>query len=93
MTIGPITTVASNISPESSPSQVRERSAQQPVEQTEVNTTLTTDFTSLRSLVAQAMETGGTQQHSVDALRTAISSGNYPIDTSQVAISMLKELG
>jgi len=93
MTIGPITTVASAISPDRNASQIPEHGARRSVDQTEVRATLTSNIASLSSLVAQAMQTPATQHQRVDILRAAISSGSYAINAGDIATSILRELG
>jgi len=93
MTIGPITTVASEITNDRNTAQVRGQSRQGFAERSGVRATLTADVDSLSSLVAQAMQTTAIQQRRVEALRSAISNGSYTPDAHEIATSILEGLG
>jgi flagellar biosynthesis anti-sigma factor FlgM len=54
-------------------------------------TTLTSDTTSLASLVSTALSSPEVRQGRVDNLRQAISNGEYQIDPSSVAAAMVGE--
>jgi negative regulator of flagellin synthesis FlgM len=52
---------------------------------------LSFDRASVGSLVSQAMSSTEVRQDKVDALRQAISSGQYKVEPDQVADAMLQE--
>jgi negative regulator of flagellin synthesis FlgM len=52
---------------------------------------LSFDRASIGSLVSQAMALPGVRQDKVDALRQAISSGQYKVEPDKVADAMLQE--
>ncbi|HSY37734.1 MAG TPA: flagellar biosynthesis anti-sigma factor FlgM [Acidobacteriaceae bacterium] len=54
-------------------------------------TTLTSDTTSLASLVSAALSSPEVRQGRVDNLRQAISNGEYQVDPSSVAAAMVGE--
>ncbi len=54
-------------------------------------TTLTSDTTSLASLVSTALSSPEVRQGRVDNLRQAISNGEYQVDPSSVAAAMVGE--
>jgi flagellar biosynthesis anti-sigma factor FlgM len=53
--------------------------------------TLTSDSTSLDSLVSTALSSPEVRQNTVDSLRQAVSSGQYQLDPGKIAASMLDE--
>ena len=53
--------------------------------------TLTSDSTSLNSLLSTAMSTPEVRQGTVDSLRDAVNSGTYQLDPSKIAASMVNE--
>jgi negative regulator of flagellin synthesis FlgM len=53
--------------------------------------TLTSDSTSLDSLVSTALSSPEVRQDTVDSLRQAVSSGQYELDPGKIAASMLDE--
>jgi negative regulator of flagellin synthesis FlgM len=57
----------------------------------EDRTTLTSDSTSVSSLVSTAMNSPEIRQDKVDSLIKAISSGKYNLDPSESASSMIDE--
>jgi len=57
----------------------------------EDRTTLSTDAASLQALTAKAMGSPEIRQDRVDALRQAISSGQYKIEPDQIATAMILE--
>lgn len=54
-------------------------------------TTLTSDSTSVTSLVSAAMNSPEIRQDKVDSLIKAVSSGQYKLDPSEIASSMIDE--
>ena len=57
----------------------------------EDHATLTSDSTSVSSLVSAALNSPAVRQGKVDSLRQAITSGQYRIDPSSIAASMVGE--
>jgi negative regulator of flagellin synthesis FlgM len=57
----------------------------------EDHATLASDSTSVGSLVSAALHSPAVRQGKVDRLRQAITSGQYRIDPSSIAASMLGE--
>ena len=53
--------------------------------------TLSSSKVSLSSLVAQVMGTPAVRQAKVDGLRASVASGNYPIDTHEIAAALTKD--
>lgn len=53
--------------------------------------TLTSDSSSVDSLVSSAMNFPAVRQDMVDSLRLSVSSGQYDIDPGKIASSMLDE--
>ena len=54
-------------------------------------TTLSSDTTSLASLVSTALSSPDIRQGRVDSLRQAISNGEYKVDPASVAAAMVGE--
>ncbi len=54
-------------------------------------TTLTSDSSSVKSLVSTAMNSPAIRQSLVDGLKNSVDSGNYKIDSSAIASSMIDE--
>lgn len=54
-------------------------------------TTLTSDSTSVNSLVSEAMSMPAIRQDKVQSLQQAISSGQYQLDSDQIAGAMIDE--
>ncbi len=57
----------------------------------EDHATLTSDSTSVGSLVSAALNSPAIRQGKVDSLRQSITSGQYRIDPSSIAASMVGE--
>ena len=57
----------------------------------EDHATLTSDSTSVGSLVSAALSSPEVRQGTVDSLRQTISSGKYAIDPASIAASMVGE--
>jgi negative regulator of flagellin synthesis FlgM len=57
----------------------------------EDKTTLSFDGASVDALASQAMSSTDVRQDRVDALRQAVSNGQYKVDPDQVAEAMLQE--
>lgn len=54
-------------------------------------TTLSSDSTSVDSLVSQALSFPEVRQSTVDSLRLSVTSGQYELDPAKIASSMLDE--
>ena len=54
-------------------------------------TTLAADSVSISSLAAKALDAPAMRQGRIDALRQAVSGGQYQIDPSKIAASMVDE--
>ncbi len=54
-------------------------------------TTLSSGTVAIGSMVAQAMQSPAVRQDKIESLRTSVSSGNYPIDTREIASAVLKD--
>lgn len=54
-------------------------------------TTLTSDTTSVSSLVSTALSSPDVRQGRVDSLRQAISNGEYKVDPASIAAAMVGE--
>jgi len=61
------------------------------VDNTEDRATLTSDSTSVGSLVSTALNSPQVRQDKVDSLRQAVSSGQYQLDPQKIAASMIDE--
>jgi negative regulator of flagellin synthesis FlgM len=61
------------------------------VDNTEDRATLTSDSTSVGSLVSTALNSPQVRQDKVDSLRQAVSSGQYQLDPQKIAASMVDE--
>jgi negative regulator of flagellin synthesis FlgM len=61
------------------------------VDNTEDRATLTSDSTSVGSLVSKALSSPQVRQDKVDSLRQAVSSGQYQLDPQKIAASMIDE--
>jgi negative regulator of flagellin synthesis FlgM len=85
-------TAASQLANEATSQKVKaDRAAATGVDREGDRTTLSSDTASVQSLVSTAMNSPEIRQEKVDSLRTAISSGNYKLDTKQIASSMIDE--
>ena len=84
--------IANQIASEQSPKKVAGQSAGS-VDSTdsEDRTTLTSDSSSVSSLVSQAMSTPASRHELVSQLKQAVSSGKYRIDAEAIAASMVNE--
>jgi negative regulator of flagellin synthesis FlgM len=96
MRIDPFSSAASQLSSDLSPQQVGTEagaasSAKSRGISDEDRTTLTSDTTSLASLVSTALSSPELRQGRVDNLRQAISNGEYKVDPSSVAGAMVGE--
>jgi negative regulator of flagellin synthesis FlgM len=83
-----IVTPQSNQTNATSPDSVRTGQVQNGGED---RTTLAFDHANISALVSQAMSSPDVRQDKVDALRQAVSSGEYKVDPGQVADAMLPE--
>jgi negative regulator of flagellin synthesis FlgM len=85
-------TAASQISSESNTKRVGVGSAATTgLSSSEDRTTLTSDSTSLSSLVGTAMKSPEIREDKVASLKQAIESGQYKLDPSAIASSMIDE--
>lgn len=85
-------TTASQLSSDLNSKQVTARSAAQSNGASgEDRATLTSDSTSVGSLVSTALNFPAVRQDKVDSLQQAISSGQYVVDPSSIASSMVGE--
>ena len=97
MRIDPFSSAASQLSSELSSQQVgtQGRRTRRPQNLKGISnddrTTLTSDTTSLASLVSTALSSPEVRQGRVDNLRQAISNGEYQVDPSSVAAAMVGE--
>jgi len=91
MIIDPIRSAATGISADTNAKQVKDSNSTNFPEGEGVRATLSSDTASVGSLVARAMQTPAVRQDRVDALRTSIRNGSYPIDAGEIASAMLRE--
>jgi len=96
MRIDPFSSAASQLSSDLSSQRVGAQAAAQSSAKSQGisnddRTTLTSDTTSLASLVSTALSSPEVRQGRVDNLRQAISNGEYQIDPSSVAGAIVGE--
>jgi flagellar biosynthesis anti-sigma factor FlgM len=92
MRIDPLNSTASQLASELNSQQVgTQRAGQSSPPDAEDRATLTSDSTSLDSLVNTAMNFPQVRQDTVDSLRLSVSSGQYELDPAKIASSMLDE--
>lgn len=92
MRIDPFNSAASQASTEVSSAQGAAQNASKAGQASrEDRATLTSDSTSLSSLVSTAMSSPEVRQDTVDSLRQAVSSGTYELDPAKTAASILDE--
>jgi flagellar biosynthesis anti-sigma factor FlgM len=91
MRIDLLSNATSQIANERCPKQVLGSPHAQASEPMEDTATLSTDSVSISALADRAMQTPEIRQDRVDALRQAISAGDYKIDPLQIAGSILSE--
>jgi flagellar biosynthesis anti-sigma factor FlgM len=83
---------ASQASSEVSSQQVgTQNAAQSGQADTEDRATLTSDSTSVGSLVSTALSFPDVRQGTVDSLRQAVNSGQYELDPAKIAESMVDD--
>ena len=83
---------AGELSSELSSQQVSAQSAAQTSStDAEDRATFTSDSTSVNSLVSTALQFPEVRQDKVDSLRQAVSSGQYQLDPSKIAASMVDD--
>jgi flagellar biosynthesis anti-sigma factor FlgM len=83
---------ASQIASEQSSQQVNaQKAAQSGLPDGEDRATLTSDSTSVGSLVTAALNSPEVRQDKVASLQQAISSGQYQLDPAQIAASMVDD--
>lgn len=92
MRIDPLNSTASQLSSELSSQQAgTQKAGRSSLLDGEDRATLTSDSTSLDSLVSTAMSSPEIRQDTVDSLRLSVSSGQYELDPAKIASSMLDE--
>ena len=92
MRIDLFNTMASQLSSDLNSKQVSAQAgAQSDGVDVEDHATLTSDSTSVGSLVSTALNSPEVRQDKVDSLRQAINSGQYEIDPTSIAASMVGE--
>ena len=60
-------------------------------EESGAHATLSSGTVAVGSLVAQVMRTPAIRQAKVDGLRASVASGNYPIDTQEIASALIRD--
>ncbi len=94
MRIDLFNSAASQIASEQSSQQVNAQNTAktgQSASESEDRATLTSDSTSVGSLVSAALSSPEIRQDKVDSLRQAISSGQYDLDPAKIAASMVDD--
>lgn len=91
MRIDPFNSSASQISSDPSSPQVSSQKIANAGQSSEDRATLSSDSTSVNSLVSTALSSPEIRQDKVDSLQQAISSGQYQIDPGKIASSILNE--
>jgi negative regulator of flagellin synthesis FlgM len=92
MRIDLFNSAASQIANEQSSQQVNAQNTAKTVQSTaEDRATLTSDSSTVGSLVSTALSSPEIRQDKVDSLRQAISSGQYNLDPTQIAASMVDD--
>jgi flagellar biosynthesis anti-sigma factor FlgM len=92
MRIDLFNSAASQIASEQSSQQVNAQNAAKTGQSaSEDRATLTSDSTSVGSLVSAALSSPEIRQDKVDSLRQAIGSGQYTLDPAQIAASMVDD--
>lgn len=96
MRIDPFNSAASQVSSDLSSQKVgaqtgTQSSVNSPGVSEDDRTTLTSDTTSVSSLVSTALSSPEVRQGRVDTLRQAISSGEYQVDPASIASAMVSE--
>jgi flagellar biosynthesis anti-sigma factor FlgM len=92
MRIDLFNSAASQIASEQSSQQVNAQNAAKTGRSaSEDRATLTSDSTSVGSLVSAALSSPEIRQDKVDSLRQAIGSGQYTLDPAQIAASMVDD--
>jgi negative regulator of flagellin synthesis FlgM len=92
MRIDLFNSAASQIANEQSSQQVNaQNTAKTGQSASEDRATLTSDSTSVGSLVSAALSSPEIRQDKVDSLRQAINSGQYDLDPAKIAASMVDD--
>ena len=94
MRIDLFNSAASQIASEQSSQQVNAQNAAktgQSAAGSEDRATLTSDSTSVGSLVSAALSSPELRQDKIDSLRQAISTGQYDLDPAKIAASMVDD--
>jgi negative regulator of flagellin synthesis FlgM len=92
MRIGQFNSTANELASELSAQQLAAKNAAKTADATgEDRATLTSDSTSVGSLVNSALASPEVRQDKVDSLRQAVSSGQYDLDPGKIASSMVDD--
>ncbi|MGA9669762.1 MAG: flagellar biosynthesis anti-sigma factor FlgM [Terracidiphilus sp.] len=92
MRIDSLNSTASELSSELNSQQVgAQKAAQSGQADAGDRTTLSSDSTSVDSLVSKALSFPEVRQSTVDSLRLSVTSGQYELDPAKIASSMLDE--
>jgi flagellar biosynthesis anti-sigma factor FlgM len=91
MRIDLFNSAASEIASEQSAQQVNGKNAAAGQVDGEDRATLTSDTTSIGSLVSTAMNSPETRQGLVDSLKQSVSSGQYELDPGKIAASIIDD--
>jgi flagellar biosynthesis anti-sigma factor FlgM len=92
MRIDQLNSTASQLSSELSSQQIgAQKAGQSSLSDVEDRATLTSNSTSVDSLVSTAMSSPEVRQDLVDSLRLSVTSGQYELDPAKIASSMLDE--
>jgi flagellar biosynthesis anti-sigma factor FlgM len=86
-------TSASEAAGEASAQPISEHSSATPAAAGEDRTTLTSDSTSVGSLVSAALQSPAVRQDQVNSLKDAISSGQYQLDPVRIASALVEDQG
>jgi negative regulator of flagellin synthesis FlgM len=90
MRVGQYNTAASELSSELNSQQVSaQNAAKSNSAAQEDRATLTSDSTSVGSLVSKALESPEVRQDKVDSLRQAVESGQYKLEPDKIAASIV----
>ena len=91
MRINPFSSTAGQIDNEQGAQKIGTRNTSKSAPSSEDRATLTSDSTSIGSLVSTALNFPAVRQDKVDSLRQAVSSGQYQLDPAKIAASMVDE--
>jgi flagellar biosynthesis anti-sigma factor FlgM len=91
MRIGLYNSTASELTTELSSQQAAQNGAKTGQVESEDRTTLSSNSTSVGSLVSKALESPEVRQDKVQSLRQSINSGEYELDPDKIASSILDQ--